>query len=429
METGAKGLQTGKYAANRWFTFAILVLGAGTIFKLSSLKDAFYVPMQQYMGLNHTQIGMALSVYGMVQTVGLIFSIYLSDRFSKKYMISFSLVGVGLTGIYLSTFPSYTGFLAAFAVLAIFGEVVYWPVLLKAVRLTATEEEQGRIFGFLEAGRGVVDTIVAFSALAIFSAMGSSAAGLKGGILFFSGVVIVVGIISFFLVPHDEIRETNESGEKIGRNAAAFQGMMQAIKMKEIWVVAFTIFSVYCVYCGLTYFIPFLSDIYAMPAALVGAYGIINQYGLKMVGGPVGGFLADKVTKSTSKYIRAAFVVAAVAMTVIVMLPHEKMNIYVGMSLTLGFGAIIFTMRAVFFAPMDEIKVPIEISGAAMSIGSLIGYFPSTFAYTLYGSMLDKAPGLAGYKMVFITMIGFSVVGFFISSYLVNVIKKKQQSA
>ncbi len=393
MDTSAKGLQTGKYAANRWFTFAILVLGAGTIFKLSSLKDAFYVPMQQYMGL----------------------------RFSKKYMISFSLVGVGLTGIYLSTFPSYAGFLAAFAVLAIFGEVVYWPVLLKAVRLTATEEEQGRIFGFLEAGRGVVDTIVAFSALAIFTAMGSSAAGLKGGILFFSGVVIVVGIISFFLVPHDEIRETNDSGEKIGRNAAA-------------------------------------------------------QYGLKMVGGPVGGFLADKVTKSTSKYIRAAFVVAAVAMTVIVMLPHEKMNIYVGMTLTLGFGAIIFTMRAVFFAPMDEIKVPIEISGAAMSIGSLIGYFPSTFAYTLYGSMLDKAPGLAGapmdeikvpieisgaamsigsligyfpstfaytlygsmldkapglagYKMVFITMIGFSVVGFFISSYLVNVIKKKQQSA
>lgn len=422
-----KELQTKtKYACNRWFTFAILVLGAGTIFKLSSLKDAFYIPMQQYMGLNHTQIGMALSTYGMVQTVGLIFSIYLSDRFSKKYMISFSLIGVGLVGIYLSTFPPYAGFLAAFAVLAIFGEVIYWPVLLKAVRLIATEKEQGRIFGFLEAGRGIVDTIVAFSALAIFSAMGESAQGLKAGILFFSAVVIVVGIISFFTVPHDEIKEVNESGEKIGKNAAAFQGMINAIKMKEIWVVAFTIFSVYCVYCGLTYFIPFLSDVYAMPATLVGAYGIINQYGLKMVGGPVGGFLADKVTKSTAKYIRAAFVVAAIAMTVIIFLPHESMSIYTGMSLTLGFGAIIFTMRAVFFAPMDEIKVPKEISGAAMSIGSLVGYFPSTFAYTLYGSMLDKSPGLPGYKMVFMTMVGFSILGFFISSYLVRVIKRKQ---
>lgn len=418
-----------KYACNRWITFAILVLGAGTIFKLSSLKDAFYVPMQEYMGLSHTQIGMALSVYGMVQTAGLIFSIYLSDRFSKKYMISFSLIGVGLVGFYLSTFPTYTGFLLAFAILAIFGEVTYWPVLLKAVRLTATEKEQGRIFGFLEAGRGVVDTIVAFSALAIFSAMGESAFGLKAAIIFFSVVVIVVGIISYFTVPHDEIKDINQSGEKVGKNAAAFQGMMEAIKMKEIWIVAFTIFSVYCVYCGLTYFIPFLKDIYAMPVTLVGAYGIINQYGLKMVGGPVGGFLADKVTKSTAKFIRAAFVVVIIAMSVIVMLPHESMSIYVGMALTLGFGSIIFSMRAVFFAPMDEIKVPIEISGAAMSIGSLVGYFPSTFAYTIYGSMLDKSPGLAGYKMVFMTMIGFAVMGLLISSYLVHVIKRKNQNA
>ena len=46
----------------KWFTFVVLVIGGGTIFKLSSLKDAFYVPMQEFMGLTHTQIGAALSV-------------------------------------------------------------------------------------------------------------------------------------------------------------------------------------------------------------------------------------------------------------------------------------------------------------------------------------------------------------------------------
>lgn len=35
-------------------------------------------------------------------------------------------------------------------------------------------------------------------------------------------------------------------------------------------------------------------------------------------------------------------------------MPHEKLNIYFGMSLTLGFAAIVFTMRATFFAPVDE---------------------------------------------------------------------------
>lgn len=63
----------------RWFTFIVLVIGGGTVFKLSSLKDAFYVPMQEFMNLSNTQIGLALSVYGIVQTVGK-FCIHLYSR-------------------------------------------------------------------------------------------------------------------------------------------------------------------------------------------------------------------------------------------------------------------------------------------------------------------------------------------------------------
>jgi sugar phosphate permease len=412
----------------KWFTLIVLILGGGTIYKLSSLKDAFYIPMQQYFHLTHTQIGIGLSVYGIIQTFGYIFSIYLSDRFSKKIMLPFSLICIGLTGFYLATFPGYQGFLVAFGVLAVFGEVTYWPVLLKTVRLLGNDDEQGRMFGFLEAGRGVVDTIVAFSALGIFALLGSEGTGFRAAIIFFSIVPIVVGIISYFLLEDDKIREVDKNGKKIGKNSAAFSGMLTAIKMPEIWVAAFTVFSVYCVYCGLTYFIPFLNEIYGMPVAFVGAYGIINQYGLKMVGGPIGGFLVDKKVKSAAKYLRGAFFAAAVAMAIFVMLPHESMNVYVGMTLTLCFGAIIFTMRAVFFVPMEEIKVPRELTGAAMSIGSLIGYAPSMFAFTLYGSMLDKTPGIQGYRHVFMTMIGFAVMGIVVSSVLIKIIKKKNES-
>ena len=34
----------------KWISFGILMLGAGTIYKLGFLKDAFYVPMQEFMG-------------------------------------------------------------------------------------------------------------------------------------------------------------------------------------------------------------------------------------------------------------------------------------------------------------------------------------------------------------------------------------------
>lgn len=60
-------------------------------------------------------------------------------------------------------------------------------------------------------------------------------------------------------------------------------------------------------------------------------------------------------------------------------------------------------MRPVFFAHIDEIKVPREITGAAMSIGSVIGYLPSVLLI-LY--MLDKNPGIVGYRHVLMTMTG-----------------------
>lgn len=407
----------------KWFRFIVLVIGAGTIFKLSSLKDAFYIPMQEFMGLSHTQIGAALSVYGLVQTIGNFGSIYISDRFSKRIMISFSLVSIGIIGIFISTFPSYYGILVAWGLLSFFGEVVYWPVLLKSIRLLGNQNEQGRLFGFLEAGRGVVDTVVAFSALGLFAFFGKDAGAFKVSILFFSAIIGGIGVVSYFLIEDDKVSDGNKN-----KNKVALDGVIEAIKMPEIWVVSLTIASIYSVYCGLTYFIPFLKDIYGIPVTLVGAYGIINQYGLKMVGGPVGGFLADKKFKSSAKFLRVALCVAIGAMIIFIFLPHESMNMYLGMFCTLAYGAIIFSMRAVFFAPIDEIKVPREISGAAMSIACIFGYAPQMFAFTLYGSMLDRFPGMTGYRYIFTTMILFSILGIVITTILIKMIAKKNKA-
>lgn len=85
--------------------------------------------------------------------------------------------------------------------------------------------------------------------------------------------------------------------------------MTSVLRDKTIWLIAFNVFFVYAVYCGLTFFIPFLKNIYLLPVALVGAYGIINQYCLKMIGGPIGGMISDKILKSPSKYLCYTFII------------------------------------------------------------------------------------------------------------------------
>lgn len=415
--------------SKKWISFGTLLLGAGTIYKLGSLKDAFYVPMQEFMGLSHTQIGTAMSIAGLVSTFGFLISIYLTDRVSKKVMIPMSLIGIGLLGIGLSTFPPYWLFLVIYCLLAVCADMLYWPTMLKTVRLLGTPEEQGRMFGIMEAGRGLIDTIIAFGALGIFGAMGSNAQGLKTAILFYAAVPMVIGIISYFLLEPDEIRKVNSSGQEVSKNAVAWEGVRQALKNRNIWLVSFNVFAVYCVYCGLTYFIPFLEDVYALPAVLVGAYGIINQYGLKMLGGPIGGFLSDKKFHSATKFMKVVFVITGVALGVFSFLPHGNLNVYIGMAMTLSIGACVFSMRAIFFAPMDEVEVPREITGAAMSLGSFIGYLPGAFMYTIYGAILDNVPGVGGYRIVFLIMAACAFGGFFLSTYILKVIKHDNKKA
>ena len=423
-----KGISVRNTQFMRWITFIVLVIGGGTVFKLSSLKDVFYIPMQEFMKLSNTQLGLAMSVYGIVQIAGNFASIYIADRFSKKILIPFSLICVGLVGFYISAFPSFYGILVAWGLLSLFGEVIYWPVLLKTIRLLGDSTQQGRLFGFLEAGRGVVDTLVAACALAIFSFLGSDAFGFKVAINFYSVCVIVAGVMAYFFLEHDKIDTKDHQGQDISRDRVAFNGMIRAIKTPEIWVVSFTIFTIYSIYCGLTYFIPFLKDIYGMPVALVGVYGIINQYALKLVGGPVGGYLADKTFHSSTRYLRFALILALISIIILVVMPHKQLNVMFGMSLTLGFAAIVFTMRATFFAPVDEIRIPREISGAAMSIACLFGYSPQLFCFALYGFIVDYFDkSLFGYQIVFSIMGAFAVMGICVTTLLLRIIAKKNK--
>ncbi|SUB82826.1 Inner membrane protein yihN [Pragia fontium] len=409
----------------KWAIFSLLTLCGGTIYKLPSLKDAFYIPMQEYFHLTNGQIGNAMSVNSIVTTIGFFLSIYFADKLPRKYTMSFSLIATGLLGIYLSTMPGYWGILFVWALFGVTCDMLNWPVLLKSISLLGDSNQQGRLFGFFETGRGVVDTVVAFSALGLFAYYGSGLLGFKAGIWFYSGIAILVGIF-IPLVLDDKSDNQKESADKPAKNNN--NRISAVLKNKTVWMIAFNVFFVYAVYCGLTFFIPFLKNIYALPIALVGAYGIINQYCLKMIGGPIGGIISDKILKSPSKFLCYSFIISVVVLILLIILPHEQMPVYLGMVCTLGFGAIVFTQRAVFFAPIGEAKIGEEYTGSAMALGSFIGYAPAMFCFSLYGHILDSNPGILGYKIVFGIMAAFAFCGVLVSVALVKNIYKNREA-
>ena len=416
---------------SKWIRFALLVMAGGTIYKLANLKDAFYVPMQEAMGLSHTEIGTLLSVNSMVATALFIVGGYLADRFSTRILIPLGLVGTGALGLFLSTFPGFGTLLLLFALLAVCSDCLVWPALLKSIRQLGGPKEQGRLFGLLEGGRGVVDTAVAFSALGIFVLLGSGTGGFRAAIAFYAIIDIAVGVLLFLLLRTQTASQTvSQAGAPSTqkKQKAGLGEIWRAAKMPQLWWVSFTVFMVYVVYCGLTYFIPYLTYVYGLPVALVGAYGIINQYGLKILGGPLGGVLADKAFKGASRYIRLAFLCLIPVVAVLLVLPADPGSQIPAMMVTLLFSLIVFTMRGVFWAPMDEVGIPEKTSGTAFGIACLVGYAPGMFAFMVYGAILDANPGAGGYHIVFIVLAALALVGALVSSGLVRAARARREA-
>ena len=404
------------YNIKKYLIFVVLTMATGVVYKLPYIQEIFYVPLQQSLNLTHSQLGNILSIAGFFSVFGFLGSIYFIDKVSKKILIPCGLIGVGITGIYLYTFPSYHELILIWILFALFSDMLYWPVLVKSIKSLGNENQQGRIFGFFEAGRGLFDTIIVLVALYLFSKVNS----LKQVILFYSIVSIVIGVIVFLILEKDEpVKEEKEKHNKVS---------LEVIKSKPVWLVAGNIFCAYAIYCGLTYMMPFLQLEHNVSAVLVGVYGMINQYGIKMLAGPLGGYLADKKFKSPSRYFKFTFISIIFTMGFMLIFSNGEFNVNVGFTLIIMFAALTNSMKALLFAPMQELGIKEEISGAAISLSSFIGYSPLVFCYSLYGSILDKFQGMLGYKILFSIIIVFALLGLLINKRLMKVIDSNKNN-
>ena len=60
---------------------------------------------------------------------------------------------------------------------------------------------------------------------------------------------------------------------------------------------------------------------------------------------------------------------------------------------------------------MQEARIPLNVTGAAVGIASIIGYTPDVYMGLLMGTLLDNSPGATGHQHVFLLLAGFSTAG------------------
>lgn len=399
---------------NKIGIISVSIFGSSVIYKLSTLKDVFYISIRNDWGLTNTEIGLGLTFYAITQTLGYLMFISMCDKFFVRYLLSFGLIGVSICGIYLASLPPFPAYVIVFCFLSLFGRVVYWPSLLKTFFLLGKGKGQKRLFSLLESGRGVADIIVTSAALSIFIYCGKGREGLQAVIMFYSILTAGTGVVTYLIMRWGEC---NLTANTIDRHDVKYI----FINVKVL-LSAFSFFFVYLSFIGITYFIPYLEYAYGASELSSSVYGIINQYGLKIIGGVLGGIVVTCFFSSVIKYLSFSFVIISLLAILIGRTSIDSVNMYVGICGMAFISVMIFTQRAVFFSIMEEIGISSQFAASAMTIACLIGYLPSLFGYTLYGYLLDKFPGHQGYTYIFYFMSGSAGGGVICSSVLASIL-------
>jgi hypothetical protein len=84
--------------------------------------------------------------------------------------------------------------------------------------------------------------------------------------------------------------------------------------------------------------------------------------------------------------------------------------------LTIAF--LIFFMRSLYFAPFGEMGLPPRFSGSVIAIAAFIIYLPTSFAYLLWGVLLDSNQGVQGYQYMFTVLAIVAITGWLLARNL-----------
>lgn len=106
---------------------------------------------------------------------------------------------------------------------------------------------------------------------------------------------------------------------------------------------------------------------------------------------------------------------------------YSKSTLGIGIAIMMVVAVIMFMMRGTYYSTTSELGISIAAAGSAAGVLSLLGNFPDFYIFTLYGSMLDKFEGAAGYKAVFVLMIVHALGAVICAAVLHKMIKKEKK--
>ncbi len=383
-----------------------LGLGYTIVYATPFIQYVFYDSLVEGLGCTNTQLGYLITIFGVGNLLAP-FGGALSDKFNTKTIYIVSMVLICVLNILFALNMNYGFALFIWAGFAIAGLFLYFPAHTKLTRLIGSEDQQGTIFGFTESFCGITNVIVNFIALWLFTKFATDAFGvngLKAAIIGYAVLGLIAVVCLWFLVP----KPTNETMQKAADEKMTVKDWVSVMTSPRTWFSGIAVFATYTMYCTLSYYTPYFSNVLGVSVVFTGGLAIIRTYGTRFIGAPIGGWLGDKF-HSVSGVVGISLA-GATALVLIFMAMPAGSNASILLILTLCAGILTYMARGSMFAIPSELKIPRKYAGSTSGLVCAIGYCPDLFIFVLYGYWLDTY-GNAGYGKIFIYAAVVMLVG------------------
>lgn len=383
-----------------------LILAGESIYMLPYLRKSFQTSMEATFGLTGLEVGTLNALFGILALACYLPGGWLADRFPARHLLTISLVATSIGGFYMATLPGYSGLLLVHAFWGIFAILTFWAALIKATRLLSEPSAQGRAFGVLDGGRGVVGAGLGSIAALCFGLSASVQSGLVAVIIVYSLAALVAGIAVWLVVPDDP--EPTRGTAPARPTGEVLRSIGSVIRLPEVWLIALVIFCAYATFLG-TYEFPAYAERGFERSKEFGAWLGAYRDWLRPVAAIGAGIIADRV--STSRAIAVAFGVLVLAYGTLAVLPADAAYIGVLWAQVAATALAVFALRGIYFALLEEARIPMQLTGIAVGFVSMVAYTPDILAPLVSGGLVDASPGTLGYRYFFGLMTAASTVG------------------
>tara|TARA_B100000787_G_scaffold165012_1_gene148411 strand:+ start:2382 stop:3599 length:1218 start_codon:yes stop_codon:yes gene_type:complete len=393
--------------------FALIIAGEAVFLLPFILIRVFRPIIREAFIISDLEIGKAQALYGITAMISYVFGGFFADKFEARKLLSASLFLTALGGIWMISIPSFKSLSILYALWGISTILFFWAALIKATRQWGNKMNQGFSFGLLDGGRGAFAALIAtFGAFipSLFFPENTQEITLENTIKimqyiigFVTLVVLFVSILVWNVLPKETIDTSNRKAPSFDRSK-----LISTLIQPKVLFHALIILCAYSAYKITDVYATYAKDVWGYSLEDASYFGVLIQW-IRPVTAISIGWIADKFL--SSKLITGSFTVLLIATILIGYGLLEDLSIMISIATFILMVLGTYSLRALYFAIIEEAKIPIQITGTLIGIISFIGFTPDIFVSLISGYILGENPGILEYQALFKLFIIFPVIG------------------